>query len=651
MPNGAEAIGGLIGHVLFRTRPGKFCVGMVLGAITTNLLIYLLRSMTFTWAEHITNTPYAREIFFHMWLVGNNLALVLASLIAMYAGCLAVSILFRGQKEQFYYVIFSMPAIGLALIMFTLGVIGGKDYPGHLRDILVLVYALYAHLPLALGLAIKFARRDSDYGKGDHVRGPEKLEGNPNQIDRKLGAIDKRQLRKEGQGIRIYKKVCIQKKKESHGTVIIGSPGTGKTQIINGMINDIRARGDKMIIYDKKGTYTQAFANEPGVKILAARDKRSIAWRLGADFLNPLDCQEAAHILIPDNPKESHPYFTESARHVLEAIMVQLDAIGNNWGWQDVWGAISKGKEGLYSFLQRTKEGRTAAEAIEGDITTSKNVYTTLISHLKPMSWLAKAWGNQGISLREWIKDPDSKILIIVGGVETDKVAAMTARLSLQVLINELLAMPDDLNRRLWLILDELGALGRHDTLIEAFTTGRSKGLCVVAGIQDIGRIESLYSHELAKSLINIFSTFVFLRCVDPATNQWASEAIGSQETADFMGETNSDNFTKSRSINVRHKPLFLASEIANFPDLTGVLKISDWPCAKVTWEIVPISQEYPRVVEADWVKEKAKLDDLPDDDNQKGTETPPDKPKPPAPPEKDNNPDKPDKPKWGMKQ
>ena len=117
------------------------------------------------------------------------------------------------------------------------------------------------------------------------------------------------------------------------------------------------------------------------------------------------------------------------------------------------------------------------------------------------------------------------------------------------------------------------------------------------------------------------------------------------------MGETNSDNFTKSRSINVRHKPLFLASEIANFPDLTGVLKISDWPCAKVTWEIVPISQEYPRVVEADWVKEKAKLDDLPDDDNQKGTETPPDKPKPPAPPEKDNNPDKPDKPKWGMKQ
>ena len=43
------------------------------------------------------------------------------------------------------------------------------------------------------------------------------------------------------------------------------------------------------------------------------------------------------------------------------------------------------------------------------------DVYSTLITALKQTSLLATAWGNQGVSLRQWVKDPDGKVLIIGG--------------------------------------------------------------------------------------------------------------------------------------------------------------------------------------------------------------------------------------------
>ena len=102
------------------------------------------------------------------------------------------------------------------------------------------------------------------------------------------------------------------------------------------------------------------------------------------------------------------------------------------------------------------------------------------------------------------------------------------------------------------------------------------------------------------------------MRCADAPTSEWASAALGKQEALDLVGETSNAAFNKSKNRTVRTKPVFMASEISNFHNLTGALRIGNWPVAKVTWQYHAIPQVYPRVEKADWVNEKAKLDDLP---------------------------------------
>ena len=616
---GKYTLMGLAGRFFTHTRPGKFISGTFLGMFSLTGLIALL----LPWTRHLTKLLLAGASFRGWWedlhLSDIVPALAMAIFFAVIIGYAALFFLLRRQEWKNLLVVLPLGVL-LAMSIVLLKYKEGAD-PSVIRNLLYTLAGI-VYLPFSIVCGIWLAMIMPRFGEGEFLRGAQKLEGNDRQIEKQLYARYKKANRGWPEGIKIYKSVSIPFPKENEGTVIIGSPGSGKTQIINGMINDVRRRGGKMIIWDVKGGYLQAFAGEPGVKILCPWDKRSIAWRLGADVLRILDCHQAAHTLIREKSNESQPHFPDSARNILAAVLIQLDAMGNKWGWQDVWDVISKGKDELHAFLQRTDEGIAAATALGGDTKAAHDVYSTLMTALQPSSLLAKAWGNEGISLREWVNDPDSKVLIIGGLIENEKLAVLTARLSLQIMVNEVLAMPDDLSRRVVFFLDELATLERHKTLIDAFTTGRSKGLCIVAGIQDIGRIEDLYGRELTKSILNVFSTFVFLRCSDSATSRWASEALGEQETWDFVGETKNATLDESKNRNIRYKPLFMPAEIANFQNLTGVLKIADWPVAKVTWPLNPIPQKYPRVVDADWVNQKAKLNDPPD--NKKKTNEPP---------------------------
>ncbi len=606
---GKYTLVGLMGQFFKRTWLGRFILGIFLGMSGLTGVIVLLMPLTKRLTAALLTLAAFKSWWTNIGLSEIVPALALAILFAILVGTLLLFFSFRRWEGKL--ILFMLP-ISVALVMFfaLLKYQQGADQP-FIRSLLYdLAGVIY--LPFSLGCGIRLAMAKPRFGEGKFLRGAGKLEGTPAQIERRLLALAKQGGRRAPQGIRIWQKVCLPYALENQHILIVGSPGSGKTQITHPVIKQVTARGDKAIIWDVKGTYIQALAGEPGVALLAPWDKRSLKWRPGADILRPLDCHQASHVLIPGNPKEPQPYFNTAARNILEALLIQLDAGGGKWGWQDIWRCAAQGKADLHSFLQRTQEGRTSAAFIEGGSKSGRDVYSMLISHLKPISWLAKAWGNEGVSLRGWLKDPDSKTLIIGGMVENEELATLTARLAIQILVNEVLAMPDDLNRRVWLFLDELATLGSSESLLKAFSTGRSKGLCVVAGIQDIGKIEHLYSHELAKSIVNSFATNIFLRCSDAATSQWVSNILGEQEAWDLVGETKSAAFDESKNRNVRYKPLFMPAEIANLPNLSGVLRVSGWPVPQVQWPLIPIPQTFPRAVDAAWVSQKAKLDDTP---------------------------------------
>ena len=421
---GKYTLMGLVGRFFTHTRPGKFISGTFLGMFSLTGLIALL----LPWTRHLTKLLLAGASFRSWWgdlhLSDIVPALVMAIFFAVTIGCAALIFLLRRQEWKKLLVVLPLSVL-LAMSIILLKYKEGAD-PSVIRNLL---YALagIVYLPFSVVCGIWLVMIMPRFGEGKFLRGTGKLEGTPAQVEKRLFALAKQETRDQREGIRIWKNVCLPYAQENQHILIAGSPGSGKTQITHPIIKQVIERGDKVIIWDVKGTYTQALAGEANVSLLAPWDKRSIAWRPGADILRPLDCHQASYVLIPDNPREPQPYFSTAARNILEALLIQLDAGGTAWGWQDLWKAASESKASLYQFLQRTYEGRSAASFIASNSDSSQDVYSMLISQLKPLSWLANAWGNEGISLRQWIREPGGRTLIIGGMIENEELAALTA--------------------------------------------------------------------------------------------------------------------------------------------------------------------------------------------------------------------------------
>ncbi len=409
--------------------------------------------------------------------------------------------------------------------------------------------------------------------------------------------------------------------KENQHLLICGSPGSGKTQIIYPIIDQIIRRGDRAVIWDVKGTYTQAFLGRKNVSLLAPWDQRSLNWRIGADIQTPEDCHQAAAIVVPDSQREMQPYFTNAARDIVEAIFMHLDAVGVPWGWGDVQNLLQCGLDNLLNTLSRTAFGKSIGTTYF-KAKSGSDVYATLRSRTSMIYWLAKAWPAEGVSLREWVNGKGSQVLILGGMPQRERLASETANLALHVMVKELLSLPDDLSRRVWFFLDEIGSLGKVSVISDLGAMGRSKGGCLVAGFQDLGKIEYLYGRDLAKSLANVFSTMIFLRSTDAATSKWASEVLGEQEVIEkqkssSQGSHRSHGFrtlnsgssdSESTQEVIRTKKAFLSSQIAQFNDFEGLFRQSGWPVAHLTWPRREIPKTSLLVEESSWVHEKEPL-------------------------------------------
>ena len=65
---------------------------------------------------------------------------------------------------------------------------------------------------------------------------------------------------------------------ETQHTIVSGTTGSGKTVLISDLVQQIRQRGDRCVIYDKMGSYTQAFFDPDRDVLLNPLDARAPRW-------------------------------------------------------------------------------------------------------------------------------------------------------------------------------------------------------------------------------------------------------------------------------------------------------------------------------------------------------------------------------------
>ena len=111
-----------------------------------------------------------------------------------------------------------------------------------------------------------------------------------------------------------------------------GTTGSGKTVLISDIVEQIRRRGERCVIYDKMGSYTRSFFDPERDVLLNPLDARAPRWSPFFEARSPRDFDMMAAALIPQQKDTVDPFWVTAARQLFSngaGVLWQKGETGN----------------------------------------------------------------------------------------------------------------------------------------------------------------------------------------------------------------------------------------------------------------------------------------------------------------------------------
>ena len=361
---------------------------------------------------------------------------------------------------------------------------------------------------------------------------------------------------------------------ETQHTIVSGTTGSGKTVLISDLVQQIRQRGDRCVIYDKMGSYTEAFFDPERDVLLNPLDARAPRWSPFFEARSPRDFDTMAAALIPQQKDTVDPFWVTAARQLFSN------------GAGVLWEQGERDNRVLVEHLLKTNL-KALAEAMEGTVAqsivdpenprTALSVRAMLTAHLGAMEILPDA--GKPFSIREWIsRDVEESCLFLTS--RGDQHASLRGLIStwLEISVNALLSLDRDDDRRIWVILDELPTLHQVPSLQPGLAESRQFGGCFVLGVQVASALRDLYGRNGAETISGLCGTRVVFAAPDRDTAQWSADSLGRIEIEEVAEGVSygADPYRDGVTLTPRRElqSLALPSEITRLPNLTGYLKL-----------------------------------------------------------------------------
>lgn len=463
-----------------------------------------------------------------------------------------------------------------------------------------------------------------------HIRGRRRWQGE---------AAIKAWVKAEGEGaggLHIHPSLpSITRSRETRHMLVFGGVGSGKTQTLLPLMRAARERGDRMIVFDLKGDFTPDFPSytmphngqqvEVVDVIFAPWDSRSIPWAVARDVGTLAAAREFAARMIPQ-AQGGNQFFSNAARQVLVASLVELQyEKPEEWGFADLVKKLIRPIEELAEAARTYFPEALKAMSDGQQNVTSNGVLGNMMSYLDAVFDLARAWPTPGIfSIRDWLteKNKATKSVILQHNGEFESLARSFngAVLSLaSQLINSPL-MPESTSRRLWFYLDEFPQLGKVEAVFPLCEIGRSKGVRVVIGTQDIPQIKEDYGEHRTNALVSMVGTHIVARVMPGETADYIAEKLIGEREVERLDVSASSGTgrapgvfttggTRTSSWKLVREPVMLPSELLQLgPDLKlGGVKVLVSGIGEDLLEVlVPFSDPRklrPASVIADWTR------------------------------------------------
>lgn len=367
-------------------------------------------------------------------------------------------------------------------------------------------------------------------------------------------------------------------KNENRHSFIIGRPGSGKSVMLKDILDQLSKTERKLLIHDFKGDMLSLFYDEKDLVFNPLDKNHNLGWTIFNDIENEIDIETIAKSIIPENSKD--PYWNEAARDVLVAILTYL-LLEDKKTNKDIWEMLSMDLDELQLALESKTETKYAVKHISGDEDNKQaiSVISVLIRYTKFFKYLTNSDGD--FSIKQWIEDDEQKNkLFLINYPKEKAILKPIITLFFEIASKNLLQLKDNLDRRIYFFIDELGELQKMDSLVSLLTNGRSKGASVWLAIQDIGQVEHVYGKNLRQAIMNACSNYFIFGVNDFETARLLSEKIGDSriKSSDMMMQLDADANTDQIGLREAEKveKLIIPSEIQNLPDRVAYLQLAN---------------------------------------------------------------------------
>jgi len=406
-----------------------------------------------------------------------------------------------------------------------------------------------------------FTRTGRGLGSNEYLRGA------------RFGTIRqvKRALWRQIKGPLVIGNVPVPEAYEPEHILLCGAPGTGKTNLIVGMLDGIRKSGRRAIVYDTAGTFVEKFYRQGTDMLLNPLDQRAARWSPWVDVPRDYHYDQIAESTIPD--KHGDPFWAKAARGTLVAVMRKLARQQHTYVSVLLDRLLRSKLKDLAAFVTGTDAA--AFISTEGE-RTSAGIQAELASVMRSFGYLDDT--EDGFSIRDWVeKGADGSWLFIT--VKADQLPSLRPLITvwLDIAISAIMSLAPDRDRRLYCVIDELPTLHKLPSLSDFLARARKYGGCGILGFQSYPQLKATYGKEDAAAITGYCSTWVALRANDTDTAEHVSinlgqvEQVEANEGMSYGVNDMRDGVNLSRMQVTR--PLVLSTEVTNLPNLVGFLR------------------------------------------------------------------------------
>ncbi len=307
----------------------------------------------------------------------------------------------------------------------------------------------------------------------------------------------------------------------SRHTLLLGSSGSGKTNLLFHLLRNLRANltdADVMVVFDPTGEYHSAFYQAGDIVFAddarAGDENGDAYWNLFTELCEDdrvvEDASALCDLLFDQRIHgAAEPFYTSAARDLLMALIVYLRRQGghelqNNLALRELIDGFDL--HSMREILEQEPDLR-ALSAYLSDPSSPKTLGVVAALQQAARELFQGRFRREGrLGMRPLVRKKGGKVIFVC----YDAARGSTLRPLYATLID--LCLQEALSRtenegHIYLLLDGAGSLPRLPHLQDALLLGRSKGLKVLLSTAGVSQLMSRYGQTETQSLLCSFGT------------------------------------------------------------------------------------------------------------------------------------------------